>query len=143
MAAQPNGESADMKTLRQRLKLDARTKPGMLAAAAALARDGSLDVGKVCDEHIVPAGSHGRAKALAARIVRESLLDPAPERSSAEEQWLPAATLQLTDTWIKANAPSLIEVRAEAAVASADGRRPARKARSVCAPGRLRREADR
>ena len=41
----------------------------MLAAAAALATDAGRDPAKVYSEHIVPAGSQGRAKALAARII--------------------------------------------------------------------------
>ena len=40
----------DMKVLRQRLNLDARTKPGMLAAAAALPNDSSLDPSIVLKE---------------------------------------------------------------------------------------------
>ena len=83
-------ESADMKVLRQRLKLDARTKPGTLAAAAALAGDRSLVASKVFEAHKVPAGSQGRAKELAARIVRESLLDPDAEPSNV---WLPTESL--------------------------------------------------
>ena len=74
MVTQPSDEPSDMKLLRQRLKIDARTKPGTLAAAAALARDSGLDAAKVFDEHKVPPGSHTRAKVLAERIARESLL---------------------------------------------------------------------
>ena len=68
-------EPAEMKALRQRLKLDARTKPGTLAAEAALARDASLDPVKVFEVSSVPTGSQGRAKALAARVLRDNLLE--------------------------------------------------------------------
>ena len=44
-------------------------QPPMLAAATALARDGSLNPVLVCALHGVPAGSRGRIKALSARIV--------------------------------------------------------------------------
>ena len=80
----PNHEPTDMKVLRQRLKVNAKTKPATLAAAAALARDSSLDEAKLFDVHKVARGrAQVHAKALAARIVRESLLDPASASSSA------------------------------------------------------------
>ena len=127
MAAQPNDESADMKVLRQRLKLDARTKPGTLAAAAALAGDRSLVASKVFEAHKVPAGSQGRAKELAARIVRESLLDPDAEPSNV---WLPTESLLVTGTWMKANAPGVPEFTTEPLVVSPDGKHARRVVRA-------------
>ena len=41
-------------------------------------------------------------------------------------KWLPAKLLLLTDAWIKANAPSLLEVRAEAAATSPNGKHATR-----------------
>jgi hypothetical protein len=103
-----------MKVLRQRLKVNAKTKPATLAAAAALARDSSLDEAKLFDVHKVARGrAQVHAKALAARIVRESLLDPASASSSA---WLFLRALCSplhTGNWIKANAPGLLEVEAD------------------------------
>ena len=44
--------------IRQQLKLDKRTKPGMLAAAVDLALDENLPATKACDGRKLPAGSH-------------------------------------------------------------------------------------
>ena len=129
MATQPSDEPSDMKLLRQRLKIDARTKPGTLAAAAALARDSGLDAAKVFDEHKVPPGSHTRAKALAERIAREALLEH-PDRSDAENQWLPADTLLVTGAWITTNAPGLLNVVTDPLVISTDGKHATRVVRA-------------
>ena len=61
-------------SLRQRLKLDKRMKPEMLAAAVDLALDEKLLPTKACADRKLPAGSHSRAKALAERIVNSGLL---------------------------------------------------------------------
>ena len=124
-------EPADLKRLRQLLKLDGRTKPSTLAAAAALARDSSQDSAEVLNLHGVPPGSHGRAKMLAGRIITESLLDDTgSETSGATVQWLPADALLLSSTWIATNAPGLIEVMTDKAVLSTDGKHATRVVRA-------------
>ena len=120
MADQSGDEPAAMKVLRQRLKLDTRTKPGMLAVAAALARESSLDPATVLKS--VPPGSHGRAKALAARIA--SL--PAVNEPS---RWLPGDELLLRPEWIKANAPALLSIWTGSLAFSTDGLRATRAVR--------------
>ena len=65
---------ATFKALREKLKLDARTKPSMLAAAVDLARNTSLQPAKVCEDRKLPPGSHTRAKALRDRILAAGLL---------------------------------------------------------------------
>ena len=79
-------EPADIEVLRLQLKLDNRTKPGTLAAAAALATDAGRDPAKIVSEHSVPPGSQGRAKALAARIASLS-------KMVAPASWRPGDTL--------------------------------------------------
>ena len=129
VASAEGDEPAEMKALRQRLKLDARTKPGTLAAAAALARDASLDPVKVFEMNSVPTGSQGLAKVLAARVLRDHLL----EREALEpalERWLPADALLLTDDWIKSAAPGLLGISTNPVVLSDDALHATRMVRA-------------
>ena len=121
LAPEPNEEPDEIRALRQRLKLDARTKPSMLAAAVALAQDtdAGRDPAKVFRDHSIPSGSQGRAKALAARIV--SL--PA---AAAPASWLPGNALLLQANWIQAHASSVAAVTLGALVVADDGQHAAR-----------------
>ena len=112
-------EPADIKALRLQLKLDNRTKPGMLAAAAALAADAGRDPAKVFSEHSVPAGSQGRAKALATRIASLST-------AMAPASWLPGDALLLSEHWIRAHTSSVVAVTSGALAVSDDGRHATR-----------------
>ena len=67
-------DTAAIESIRKQLRLDNRTKPGMLAAAIDLALDANLLPKKACDDRKLPLGSHTRAKALASRIVADDLL---------------------------------------------------------------------
>ena len=98
--------------LRQRLKLDNRTKLEMLAAAVDLALDPKLLPTKACADRKLPAGSHSRAKALADRIVGNGLLNlckPDPQDAPAP----PLINSGLSDSllvqpcWIAEHAPGL------------------------------------
>ena len=82
--------------LRQRLKLDKRTKSEMLAAAVDLALDAKLLPTKACTDRKLPAGSHTRAKALAARIVSEGLLGLCTPTPDAQQQQPEALCQHLT-----------------------------------------------
>ena len=111
----------DSRQLRQRLKLDDRTKDNMLAAAVALARD--EDAARVFQNHGIVAGSRARAKALADRV--RSLMAASLEQA-APEHWLPAGCLLLRPVWIKQNAPNIIDWWADPLVVSADGQHATR-----------------
>lgn len=98
--------------LRQRLKLDKRTKSEMLAAAVDLALDAKLLPTKACTDRKLPAGSHTRAKALAARIVSEGLLGlctPTPDAQQQQPEALPASDhlhrlrfdLHVQEEWVR------------------------------------------
>ena len=73
--------TVELDLVRDKLKATSRgnnavPQPPMLAAATALARDGSLNPVLVCALHGVPAGSRGRVKALSARIVATGVFPP-------------------------------------------------------------------
>ena len=113
--------------LRQRLKLDKRTKPEMVAAAVDLALDADLLPTTACAGRKLPAGSHTRAKALAARIVGEGLLNLCqPEVQDAPASPLINAGLSdlllVQQTWIVEHAPNLRDVTVGPLVHSSNGR---------------------
>jgi hypothetical protein len=77
----------------------------MLAAAIDLVLDENLLPTKACDQRKLPAGSHTRAKALAARIVAGGFLrmcnpDPAQEAQVLNNTGL-SDTLLVQQGWLK------------------------------------------
>ena len=114
--------------LRQRLKLDKRTKPEMLAAAVDLALDRNLLPTKACSDRKLPPGSHTRAKALADRIVANGLLDLCNSDAQKELAVPPLAIaglpqhLLLQPSWIAEHASNLRDVSAGPPVLSSDGK---------------------
>lgn len=117
--------------LRQRLKLDRRTRPEMLAAAVDMALDRKLLPTKACADRKLPAGSHSRAKALADRIVSNGLLGLCtPDPQDAPTLPLVISNLShsllLQQKWISDHAPSLCDVTAGPLVLTPDGREATR-----------------
>ena len=139
MAARSSGpastldeEPAEMKVLRKQLKLDARTKPEMLAAAAALAaaqrgEAGPDQVKLLLDK--VPPGSQGRAYALAKRIALQ------PAAAPEADQGLPGEALLLRSVWISTNAPSIWSISTDTLEIAADGQHATRIVRAHFAEG--------
>ena len=117
-------DTAAIESIRKQLRLDNRTKPGMLAAAIDLALDANLLPKKACDDRKLPLGSHTRAKALASRIVADDLLHLCKPGNSlqAPAQVGLSESLLVQQRWVADHAPNLLEVTVGPLVFSSDGR---------------------
>ena len=117
--------TAAIELIRRQLKLDKRTKPGMLAAAIDLACDATLLATKACDDRNLPAGSHTRARALADRILADGILPRTCTPGDAPQAPMPevglSESLLVQQRWVADHAPNLQELTASPLVFSTDG----------------------
>ena len=139
-----DAETNMMVQLRDRLKLDQRTKTATLAAAVALTSDLSLQPSQVCKTYGL-VGAHSRVKKLADQIRETGLLTagsmvavqlppPQPQASAPRQQLASGpnvgglrSDLLVTQQWISAKAPAIELVEAGGLVV--DGSRAIRSLR--------------